>query len=302
MALGLVRRDHRVARGSAAGTSAGRPRRTSARGRGPPASDPCRRSRGRRASRRSRTSSAARGMKRGRSTQSIEPQATTRSKRALPERQRLRAGGHVADPVRPSRVAQHVERGVDADDLLGQVEEGERRQPRPAPDVEGAAEARRGLHDLPHAGEHLGVEVRPRRGVPERDAVVLEEPVGLGRICWRHTGANGTAAAEAPGSGATKGEVLRERRISAILNKWNSLNWESGDSFRSPGRSCGGWASPASRPSWSTRPTMARSSCGRPASYPLETYSEARLREFEEADRLTAAEKGRLKRKLKSTR
>ena len=36
--------------------------------------------------------------------------------------------------------------------------------------------------------------------------------------------------------------------------------------------------------------------------YPLETYSEARLREFEETDRLTAAEKARLKRKLKSTR
>jgi bifunctional DNA-binding transcriptional regulator/antitoxin component of YhaV-PrlF toxin-antitoxin module len=36
--------------------------------------------------------------------------------------------------------------------------------------------------------------------------------------------------------------------------------------------------------------------------YPLETYSEERLREFEEADRLTNAEKARLKRKLKSAR
>ena len=36
--------------------------------------------------------------------------------------------------------------------------------------------------------------------------------------------------------------------------------------------------------------------------YPLETYSEARLREFEEADRLTASEKSRLKRKLKPAR
>ena len=36
--------------------------------------------------------------------------------------------------------------------------------------------------------------------------------------------------------------------------------------------------------------------------YPLETYSDARLREFEEADRLTATEKARLQRKLKSTR
>jgi AbrB family looped-hinge helix DNA binding protein len=36
--------------------------------------------------------------------------------------------------------------------------------------------------------------------------------------------------------------------------------------------------------------------------YPLETYSEERLREFEKADRLTDAEKARLKRKLKSAR
>ena len=36
--------------------------------------------------------------------------------------------------------------------------------------------------------------------------------------------------------------------------------------------------------------------------YPLETYSEERLREFEEADRLTAAEKARLKRRLRSPR
>ncbi len=32
--------------------------------------------------------------------------------------------------------------------------------------------------------------------------------------------------------------------------------------------------------------------------YPLETYSEERVREFEEADRMTAGEKARLKRKL----
>ena len=32
--------------------------------------------------------------------------------------------------------------------------------------------------------------------------------------------------------------------------------------------------------------------------YPLETYSEERLREFEEADRMTAKEKARLERKL----
>ena len=36
--------------------------------------------------------------------------------------------------------------------------------------------------------------------------------------------------------------------------------------------------------------------------YPLETYSEERLREFEEADRLTATEKARLKRRLRSPR
>ena len=36
--------------------------------------------------------------------------------------------------------------------------------------------------------------------------------------------------------------------------------------------------------------------------YPLETYSEERLREFEEADRLTATEKTRLKRRLKLAR
>ena len=32
--------------------------------------------------------------------------------------------------------------------------------------------------------------------------------------------------------------------------------------------------------------------------YPLETYSEERLREFEDADRMTAREKARLKKKL----
>jgi len=36
--------------------------------------------------------------------------------------------------------------------------------------------------------------------------------------------------------------------------------------------------------------------------YPLEIYGEARLREFEEADRLTAGEKARLKRTLKARR
>jgi bifunctional DNA-binding transcriptional regulator/antitoxin component of YhaV-PrlF toxin-antitoxin module len=32
--------------------------------------------------------------------------------------------------------------------------------------------------------------------------------------------------------------------------------------------------------------------------YPLETYSDERLQEFEEADRMTAAERSRLKRRL----
>jgi bifunctional DNA-binding transcriptional regulator/antitoxin component of YhaV-PrlF toxin-antitoxin module len=36
--------------------------------------------------------------------------------------------------------------------------------------------------------------------------------------------------------------------------------------------------------------------------YPLEIYAEARLSEFEEADRLSAGESARLKRKLKSRR
>jgi bifunctional DNA-binding transcriptional regulator/antitoxin component of YhaV-PrlF toxin-antitoxin module len=36
--------------------------------------------------------------------------------------------------------------------------------------------------------------------------------------------------------------------------------------------------------------------------YPLEIYSDGRLREFEEADRMTASEKARLKRKLKADR
>ena len=36
--------------------------------------------------------------------------------------------------------------------------------------------------------------------------------------------------------------------------------------------------------------------------YPLEIYGEARLREFEEADRLSAGEKARLKRTLKARR
>lgn len=36
--------------------------------------------------------------------------------------------------------------------------------------------------------------------------------------------------------------------------------------------------------------------------YPLEIYGEARLREFEEADRLTAVESAKLKSKLKSRR
>ena len=36
--------------------------------------------------------------------------------------------------------------------------------------------------------------------------------------------------------------------------------------------------------------------------YPLEIYGEARLREFAEADRLTARESSRLKRKLKPRR
>jgi bifunctional DNA-binding transcriptional regulator/antitoxin component of YhaV-PrlF toxin-antitoxin module len=36
--------------------------------------------------------------------------------------------------------------------------------------------------------------------------------------------------------------------------------------------------------------------------YPLEIYGEARLQEFEESDRLTAAESARLKSKLKSRR
>jgi bifunctional DNA-binding transcriptional regulator/antitoxin component of YhaV-PrlF toxin-antitoxin module len=36
--------------------------------------------------------------------------------------------------------------------------------------------------------------------------------------------------------------------------------------------------------------------------YPLEIYSEERLREFEESDRLSPGEGGRLKRKLKSRR
>ena len=36
--------------------------------------------------------------------------------------------------------------------------------------------------------------------------------------------------------------------------------------------------------------------------YPLEIYGEARLREFEEADRLSAGEKARLKRTLKTRR
>jgi AbrB family looped-hinge helix DNA binding protein len=35
--------------------------------------------------------------------------------------------------------------------------------------------------------------------------------------------------------------------------------------------------------------------------YPLETYSDERLREFEEADRMTAKETSRLKRKLGRT-
>lgn len=36
--------------------------------------------------------------------------------------------------------------------------------------------------------------------------------------------------------------------------------------------------------------------------YPLEIYSDGRLREFDEADRMTASEKARLKRKLKADR
>lgn len=36
--------------------------------------------------------------------------------------------------------------------------------------------------------------------------------------------------------------------------------------------------------------------------YPLEIYSEARLRELEESDRMSAGEKARLRRKLKATR
>jgi hypothetical protein len=36
--------------------------------------------------------------------------------------------------------------------------------------------------------------------------------------------------------------------------------------------------------------------------YPLEIYSEARLREFEESDRMSAGEKVRLGRKLKARR
>ena len=36
--------------------------------------------------------------------------------------------------------------------------------------------------------------------------------------------------------------------------------------------------------------------------YPLEIYSEERLREFEESDRLTASEGARLKRRLRSRR
>jgi bifunctional DNA-binding transcriptional regulator/antitoxin component of YhaV-PrlF toxin-antitoxin module len=36
--------------------------------------------------------------------------------------------------------------------------------------------------------------------------------------------------------------------------------------------------------------------------YPLEIYAEARLSEFEEADRISAGESARLKRKLKSRR
>ena len=36
--------------------------------------------------------------------------------------------------------------------------------------------------------------------------------------------------------------------------------------------------------------------------YPLEIYSEERLREFDEGDRLTAQEKARLKRKLERVR
>lgn len=36
--------------------------------------------------------------------------------------------------------------------------------------------------------------------------------------------------------------------------------------------------------------------------YPVETYSDARVREFEEADRITPAESARLARKLTSSR
>ena len=36
--------------------------------------------------------------------------------------------------------------------------------------------------------------------------------------------------------------------------------------------------------------------------YPLEIYSEARLRELEESDRMSAGEKARLRRKLKARR
>ena len=64
-------------------------------------------------------------MNRVRSTQSIEPQATTRSNAPSRKGSASAPEGHVTDPVRPTRVAQHVDRGVDADDLLGQVEEGD---------------------------------------------------------------------------------------------------------------------------------------------------------------------------------